>query len=255
MTRVLLALALTGFREALRNRVTVVVAAFALVMILLTTVVMNITIFSLDRVVTDFGLGVMSLLLTGLAIFTSVGLLNREIERRTVFLVVSRPLSRGTFIVGRYLGLIATLTALQTAMCAVYGLQLAFFDVPVTPQLAYAIGGLWLQLLMVSGLGLLFSSFSGAVTSSVGVLCLYLAGQWTADLYALSEKFEPLTRAAARALYWILPNFGRLDFKMHAASAMHVDAAYFWQGVVGALAWAVLFVTGATVFFSRRDFK
>ena len=90
---VIVALTKAGFREAIRNRVTVVVGVFAIALILLTTVVMNVTIFSLDRVVTDFGLGVLSFILIGLAVFMSVAMLSREIERRTVFLVVSRPLS------------------------------------------------------------------------------------------------------------------------------------------------------------------
>ncbi len=155
--RQLAMLALAGFREALRNRVTVVVGVFAAVSIALTSVVMDLTVLSLDRVVTDFGLGVMSLLLISLAIFMSVAMLNREMERRTVFLIVSRPISRSSFIIARFLGIMVTLTVLLAAMTAVYALQLLIFDVPTPTSVPAAIGGIWCQLLLLCSMGVFFS--------------------------------------------------------------------------------------------------
>ncbi|HEY1086160.1 MAG TPA: ABC transporter permease subunit, partial [Archangium sp.] len=242
-------------REALRNRVTVVVAVFALVLIALTTVVMNLTVFSLDRVVTDFGLGVMSLLLVSLAVFMSVGMLNRELERRTVFLIVSRPISRSQFIVARYLGMVATLTLLLVAMALVYAAQLWIFDVPAPSSVPAAIGGLWCQLLLLCAMGVFFSAISGQVTSAISVVALYLIGQWTADLHVIALKLPPALAALARAGYYVLPNFARMDFKAHAAAGMSVAGRDFVDGLGTSLGWSRLFVLFATVLFQRRDFK
>ncbi|MFL5319158.1 MAG: ABC transporter permease subunit, partial [Myxococcaceae bacterium] len=90
----LLPIAWNGFREARRNRVTVVVAAFAVAILLCSTLVSEVTVATFDRVLTDFGLGSMSLIMVFLAIFLSCGVLSREIERRTIFMVVSKPVSR-----------------------------------------------------------------------------------------------------------------------------------------------------------------
>lgn len=248
-------LALAGFREAIRNRVTVVVAVFALVLIALTSVVMNLTVFSVDRVVTDFGLGVMSLLLISLAIFMSVGMLNRELERRTVFLIVSRPISRSLFIVARYLGIMATLTMLLGAMCVVYAAQILIFDVPTPSSVPAAIGGLWCQLMLLSAMGVFFSSMSGQVTAAVCVVGLYLVGQWTADLHVLAQKMEPLMAAVARAGYYVLPNFARMDFKTQAAAGVSVTLGEFLDGLGTSVGWSLLFLVGATLLFRRRDFK
>ena len=98
------ALALNGFREARRNRVTLLVAIFALAMLLSTSLVLEVTVGTFDRVITDVGLGAMSLMLVLLTVFLSSGLISREIERRTIFLMVSKPISRGAFLVGRLLG-------------------------------------------------------------------------------------------------------------------------------------------------------
>ncbi len=248
-------LALAGFREAIRNRVTVVVAVFALVLIALTTVVMNLTVFSLDRVVTDFGLGVMSLLMISLAIFMSVGMLNRELERRTVFLIVSRPLSRSKFIVARYVGIMVTLTMLLAAMSAVYATQIWFFDVPLHNSMPAAIGGLWCQLLLLSAMGVFFSSMSGPITAAICVVGLYLVGQWTADLHVIAVKLGPVTGAIARAGYYVLPNFARMDFKPQAAAGMSVTLGEFVDGLGTSVGWSLLFIVGATLLFQRRDFK
>lgn len=253
--RPLAVLALAGFREAVRNRVTVVVAVFALVLIAMTSLVMNVTIFSLDRVVTDFGLGVMSLLMISLAVFMSVGMLNRELERRTVFLIVSRPISRSVFIVGRYLGIIITLTLLLAAMTLVYAVQLWIFDVPPTSSMPAAIGGLWCQLLLLSAMGVFFSAFSGQITSAVCVVGLYLVGQWTGDLNTLALKLGPVLAAVARGGYYVLPNFARMDFKVQAAAGASVSGVEFLDGLGTSVGWTLLFLVGATLLFRRRDFK
>lgn len=253
--RELLVLSLAGVREAIRNRVTVVVAAFALVLIALTSVVMNVTVFSLDRVVTDFGLGVMSLLLICLAIFMSVGMLNRELERRTVFLIVSRPISRSLFVVGRYLGMMVTLTLLLCAMTGVYAVQLLIFDVPAPSAVPAAIAGLWCQLLLLCAMGVFFSSLSGSITSAICVVGLYLVGQWTADLHVLSVKLGPVLGTVARAGYYLLPNFARMDFKAQAAAGASVSWGEFLNGLGTSVGWSLLCLVGATLLFRRRDFK
>ncbi len=99
---------------------TLIVVAFALVMIASTSVILNMTVFTFDRVATDFGLGVMSLLLVGLAIFLGSTQLSREIEKRTVFLVLGKPLSRTNFVLGRVLGTVLTLWAMLAAMTALF---------------------------------------------------------------------------------------------------------------------------------------
>lgn len=248
-------LALAGFREAIRNRVTVVIGVFALVMIALTSVVMDLTVLSLDRVVTDFGLGVMSLLMISLAIFMSVGMLNRELERRTVFLVVSRPISRSLFIVARYLGIMVTLSLVLVAMSAMYATQLYIFDVPVASGVPAAIGGLWCQLLLLSAMGVFFSSMSGQITSAICVVGLYLVGQWTADLHVIAIKLSPVVAAVARTGYYVLPNFARMDFKPQAAAGASVTLSEFLNSVGTSVGWSLLFLVGAALLFRRRDFK
>ncbi|MEW6430570.1 MAG: ABC transporter permease subunit [Myxococcota bacterium] len=250
------ALATASFREAFRNRVTVVLGVFAVVMILLTSVVLNTTVFTLDRAVTDFGLGVMSLLLVGLTIFLSAGLLTREIERRTIFLVVSRPVSRAAFIFGRYLGTLVTLLLLQAVMTGLYLLQFALFDVPLTQAVVAALLGLVVELVLLTAIGFFFSSFSGQLVSGVSAVGLYLIGHLSGDMYLVSRTNEsPVLASLARIGYYVLPNLDRLDYRVTAAHQGTVHWGEFAGSCAYGLVYAALLLLAATLIFDRRDFK
>lgn len=254
--KVLLALVAAGFTEARRNRVTVVLGVFAAVMILLTTVVLNTTIFTLDRAVTNFGLGVMSALLVGITLYLSVGMLSREIEKRTLFLVISRPISRKTFVVGRALGVGATLTALLVVMSALYATQVVFFEVPPTWAMVAAVGGLWVELLVLASLGIFFSSFAGQLVSGISVMGLYFIGHLTPDLFRWAQRSDGgVVSALAKVAYRVLPNLDRFDYRDDAAYGLAIDGAEFAMTAVYGLAWCTVLLTAAAAIFSRRDLK
>lgn len=254
--RVILALMLAGFREALRNRITVVVGVFAGVLILLTTLVMNTTVFTLDRAVTDFGLGVMALLLAALSMFLSVGMLSREIEKRTVFLVMSRPISRTQFVVGRYLGMMLTLTVLLLAMTALYFLQVLTFGVKPTGAMAAAVLGLWVELFILSALGLLLSASAGQLVGALSLVGVYLGGHLSPDLFALAQRSDlPGLALVCRILYAVVPNLDRLDYRVEAAWESTISLPELASSCGVGAAWALLFLSVASLVFSRRDFR
>jgi Cu-processing system permease protein len=254
--RIIWALALAGFREAMRNRVTVVVGVFAGVMLLLTTVMMNVTLFSLDRMVTDFGLSVMSLLLSALAIYLSSGLISREIERRTIFLVVSRPVSRTQFILGRFLGNLLTLAALQAVMGVLFISQLQLFSVPKTDAQLAAFLGLSLELTLLTAAGLLCSVLSSQLLSAMTCVGLYLLGHLADDLYALVARSpSELVQNLGRVAYYVMPNLSRTNFRGAAALAAPIDWAAFGGTTLYIVGYSAVLLVAASLAFDRRDFK
>jgi Cu-processing system permease protein len=253
---VIWALALAGFREAVRNRITVVVGVFAGVLLLMTTIVLNVTLFSLDRVVTDFGLSVMSLLLAGLAIFLSSGLISREIERRTIFLIVSRPVSRAQFVVGRFLGNLLTLGALQLTMGALFLFELLLFEVPLTHAQLAGFLGLWGELVLLTALGLLCSVLSNQLISALVCVGLYFLGHMSEDLYFIVERSQsPVTKGVGTAIYYALPNLSRVNYRGVAAAAGAVDWGVFGKSMLYVTAYALVALICTTFAFDRRDFK
>lgn len=256
MIRSFWVLAWNGFREARRNRVTVVLAVFALGLILAGALLSDAAVAAFYRVLVDIGLGSMSLVAVLLAIFLSSGLVSREIERRTIFLVVSKPVSRGTFLLGRMAGNLLTLTVLLAGMFAVFAAQMALSGYPLIQPHWVALLGLWFELLLLSSLGLALSSFSGQLVSSAVALAIYFAGHLSGDLYALANKSDsaPL-RALGKAAYYLLPNLERLNFRGYATYGLEVPAEKLWQGILYAVAYTAGVLSVAVLVFRRRDFK
>lgn len=248
--------ALAGFTEARRNRVTLIVVAFAIVMLLATTTVLSITVLTLDRVATDFGLGVMSMLMVALAIFLSSTQLSREIDRRTVFLVLSRPLSRAQFVIGRVLGTVLTLWAMLAAMAALFFAQAAVLHMDITEAQFAALGGLAAELVLLSALGALLSSVSGIMLSSLASVGVYLIGHGSSDLWDIAARAKtPLVQTVCKGIYWVIPQLSRLDYRPMAAYAQPIDWAQFGVSIGYSMAYAAVLLVLGVLVFDRVDFK
>jgi ABC-type transport system involved in multi-copper enzyme maturation permease subunit len=252
----LVAVTLNGFREARRNRITMVVIFFALAMIFSSTLAMDLTIFTFTRVMTDVGLGVMGLIANFLAIFLGTGQLPREIERRTIYMVASRPLSRGTFLLGRFLGNLLTVYFVIAAMTLLFVLQLfVFYESFTQPQLA-ALIGLCCEVALVSAIGFAFASVSSQVVSSLATTGLYFIGHLMPDLRQMSERSpSSAVRLLARVGTVVLPDFDRLNLKQRATYAITTSATELAQVLMYTLGYTAIVLVVAGWLFERRDFR
>jgi ABC-type transport system involved in multi-copper enzyme maturation permease subunit len=245
-----------GFREARRNRVTVVVAAFAVAVLSSSILVAEVTVNTFGRVLSDFGLGAMSLILVFLSIFLSCGLLSREIERRTIFLVVSRPISRTQFLVARLCGNLLTLLVLEVAMFLLFWGMLALYREPLTLTHVAAAAGLWVELAVLSAAGFFFSSFASQMTSAVATTGLYMAGHLAETIYGLAQRSESgALRLVGKSVFYAIPQLERLNFRPYATYQLPVPLDRFLAAAGYGLAYTVLLCALASFFFQRRDFK
>lgn len=255
MIGVLVALALNGFREARRNRVSVVIVAFTIALLFSSTLVAETTVFTMQRVLTDFGQGMMALTLVLLAIFLASSQLTREIERKTVFLIVSKPVPRAVFLFGRFAGTILTLTVLLVAMTALFLVQVKLYGLSIQSYHFWAALGLWLELFAVCSIGFFFASFAGQLTASVTSVGLYFAGHLANDMYALSEQLSGPARVLARSAYYLLPNLSRVNYRSLAAYEMTPNVGEALVSAAYLLAYSGLFLSAAVLLFQKRDFK
>lgn len=256
MIRALWALTLNGFREARRNRVTLVVALFALGLVLSSTLVTEITVVTFERVATDVGLGAMTILLVFLTVFLSTGQLGRDIERRTIFLVVSKPVSRGVYLVGRLLGNMLTIAVLLAAMGVVFAVTALLYGFPMSAPKVLAISMLWVELLVLGSLGFLFASFSGQIVAALVTTSLFVVGHLSSDIYKLAAKSSSvLLQAVGKGCYYVLPNLSRLSFRSQASYGVESP----WETVASSAAYGVAYSVAvlalAVMVFTRRDFK
>ncbi|GMU60932.1 MAG: hypothetical protein AMXMBFR34_26950 [Myxococcaceae bacterium] len=254
--RALFFIALNGFRESRRNRVTVVVGLFALLLVFFTTFSFELAVNTLDRAMTSVGIGFISLISEVLAIFLACGMLPREVERRTVFLVVSKPVSRTTFLVGRYLGNLATVLFVFSLMTGLFFLQFVVLRGTVTQAHLVALVGIVAEVVLLSAVGLLFSSFSSQFISVTTTVGLFFVGHMASDLYRLASASKaPAVKAVGLALYYLLPNLERLDFKLRATHSLLTPPGELGAALAYAGLYATLLVAVAAWIFERRDFR
>jgi Cu-processing system permease protein len=256
MIRPFLALTFNGFREARRNRVTVVVGAFALGLLVASSLLTNLSISTFDRVLTDVGIGIMSIVLVLLAVFLSSGMLSREIERRTLFLIVSKPISRAQFLVARFAGNMLTLGVLLLAMGVLFFIQIGLYGTLFTQAQFVAIGMLFFELLILSSIGFVMSSFSSQMVSATVTIGSYFAGHLGGDIYELSQKAEvPFLQWLGKAIYYALPNLSRLNYRVQATYELPTPVSELLPSILYAVAYSAVLIVIAAVIFSRRDFK
>jgi ABC-type transport system involved in multi-copper enzyme maturation permease subunit len=251
-----LALTFNGFREARRNRVTVVVGAFALGLLVASTLLTNLSISTFDRVLTDFGIGIMGIVLVMLAVFLSSGMLAREIERKTLFLIVSKPISRAQFLCARFAGNMLTLGVLLVLMGALFIAQISVYGTLITQAQFVAIGMLFFELLVLSSIGFAMSSFSSQMVSATVTVGAYFAGHLGGDIYELSRKAEdPLLQWVGKAVYYALPNLSRLNYRVQATYEIPTPVGELVPHMLYAVGYTIVMIMIAITLFSRRDFK
>lgn len=248
-------IASNGFREARRNRVTILAAGFAAAMLFIGVLLADSASSVFDRILTDVGLGLMSYMLAALAIFLAASALPDDLERRSMFLVVTRPVSRTTYLLGRALGNVLTLWSILLLMTAVFLFECAASGTHVRQAVAPAILGLAVEVVVITAVGFLFTSFSTKVISATCTAGIWFGGHFSSDIYRSAAKSSPAIQAIAKAIYFGLPNLERINFKPQASHDVVVAAGDLGAGVAAGLVYAVLLLTVASTILERRDFK
>jgi ABC-type transport system involved in multi-copper enzyme maturation permease subunit len=259
MVSLVLAIARNAFREAVRDRVLYNLVLFVL---LLTAAAISIGELSGGqerKIIVDLGLSAMLLFGVFIAIFVGVGLVYKEIERRTVYSIFAKPVGRGEFLVGKYLGLCLTLLVNVLVMGA--GVSLALIYVsrgwdPLVLCIWPAVLLIYLELMILTAVALLFSAFSSPALSALLTFFIFIIGHFSADLKNLSTSMQS---AAARwlfaALYYFLPNLANYSFITQAAHGHFPRMSDVTAAILFAFLFVVVILATATLIFSRRNFK
>jgi ABC-type transport system involved in multi-copper enzyme maturation permease subunit len=249
-------IALNTFKEAVRDRILYAILIFALVMLAGSAILVTISVSGEGTIIKHLGLACISIFGTLIALFLGIGLVSKEIEKRTVYTIISKPIHRYQFILGKYLGLLLTLLVNIGIMALVlFGLAYLWEGIS-SPRLLLAVLFIFLELMIVTALVMLFSTFSSPALSAIFTLCLVVAGHLSADLRLFAARFgSAATRLLAEALYFLLPNLSRLNFKDQAVHGLGVNAGIAALSFSYALLYVAALVLAAMTIFQWRDFK
>lgn len=250
------AIAANTVRDAVRNRVLYILVFFSLVMIGTSLALATLSYVERDRIVQDVGLAAIRFFGAAIAIFMGVGLIHREVERRTIYTILSKPVSRARFLAGKYLGLVATLW-LQLAIMSVAfaGVSLAS-GAELGVGHAIALGLVAVELAVVVAFATLFSCFATPFLAACYSVGLYLVGHLTRELRALGAGSDSEVFAATTLwIHRVLPDLSALNRVIEAVHGLPIPAPEVGWAVVAGVAWCLGFLLVAVVVFERRDFR
>jgi ABC-type transport system involved in multi-copper enzyme maturation permease subunit len=267
--RVIGKIAVNVFRESVRDRVLYGLVVFAVLLIAASYLLGQLTAGQDVKIIKDLGLAAISTLGLMIAVFIGVGLVWKEVEKRSIYSLLAKPVTRRDVILGKYLGLALTLAVNVAVMVAAFYAVLAVMQwvtnpdlvrawaAPATdPRMLSAVLLIFVELLLVTGIALFFSTFSSPFLAAVFTLGLWVIGHFNGDL----RNFESVVASPAavwltRGLYYVLPDFSAFDIKAQVVWGQTVPASYVAVTTLYGLMYVAFALVGAIVIFTRRDFK
>jgi ABC-type transport system involved in multi-copper enzyme maturation permease subunit len=251
-------IAFNTFREAVRDRVLYNLILFAVLLAASGLLFGEISVGVERIVLINLGMAAISLFGILIAIFIGIGLVSKEIEKRTLYTVLSRPVRRWEFIVGKFCGLVGTL--LVNAFFMTLGFFAALFYLARGFQRADAwlLVAIWfivLQFIIVTALALLFSSFSTPLESAVFSFVLFVVGSFADDLRRFAAAVHGIAHVAATFAAYVMPDFAALNVISQVAHGQSISKSLALYNTAYALLYAVAAIAGAVLIFERRNLK
>jgi ABC-type transport system involved in multi-copper enzyme maturation permease subunit len=251
--------ALNTFREAVRDRVLYNLVFFALLLMAAAVAVGQISIGIEETVIVSLGLSAISVIGLLISIFIGVALVSKEIDKRTLYALLAKPLRRWEFLLGKFGGLVLTLAVNTAAMAA--GLLLVMLYVKHSLErgeiaVLVAVYFIWLKLALVVALALLFSCFTTPLLAILFTVGLYIVGLYVQELRNLPvEVMSPPMAAFTKWLSYVLPNFENFNVMAMAAHGRAVPGALILQNTLYTVIYCAIVLTAAAAVFSRRNLK
>ena len=253
------AVALNTFREAVRDRVLYNLVFFALLMMAAAIAVGQISVGIEQTVIVSLGLSAISVIGLLISIFIGVALVSKEMDKRTLYALLAKPVWRWEFLLGKFAGLVLTL-AVNTAAMAL-GLLLVMIYVKHALErsdavVLVAVYFILLKLALIVALALLFSCFTTPLLAILFTVGLYIVGLYVQELRNLPvEVMSPAMSAFTKWLSYLLPNFENFNVMAMAAHGRAVPGSLILQNTLYTVVYCTIVLTAAAVVFSRRDLK
>lgn len=250
------AIATNVFREVMRDRILYLIAFYAGAILLANYLLPEVAAATEKKILLDLTLAAMPVIGLIVAIFVGTNLVNKEIEKRTVFVLIAKPVSRAEFVVGKHFGLSAVLAVLIAAMSAIAVAILLIAKIPFSlPNLLISSGFLFLQLSLISAIAIMFGVFTSSLLAMMFSFGIYLMGQLSQDIVKFGKLTKnPSIEAATQGLYLFLPDLARLDLKNQAVYNLIPSPQILLGNILYAVLYIAFALTIASLIFSRREF-
>jgi ABC-type transport system involved in multi-copper enzyme maturation permease subunit len=250
------AIAANSFREVIRDRILYFIGFFALLMAFAWRLLPEIAVGTDEKIFLDLGLAAIGLLGVIVAVFVGTGLINKEIDKRTILVLIPKPLSRAEFILGKHLGLSGVLAVMLGVMLVIYllmllGMKVSFQPLPLIVSVFY----LGLELILIAAVAIAFGVFTSSIIATLMTFGVYLMGHISKDLIQLGIiSKNPNILAITKNIYLILPDLERLNFRNEAVYGLLPSADVLIGNALYSLVYTGLLLGISILIFSRRQF-
>ncbi len=253
------AIAVNTFRESIRDRVLYNLILFVLILVAASAFVSDLSLDMESQFTAALGLSAMLVFGALIAIFIGVGLVYKEIDKRTIYSLLSKPVHRYEFIIGKYSGLCLTLLVNLAVMVLATELALLYVNGKfVAIQIAVLAASflIYLELVLLVAVALMFSSFTTPMLAALFSFAVYLIGQFSKDLLVMASLSEStMTRLVLTILYYLLPNLSNFGFIAEASHGRVVPRSLAVSATVYAIVYVGILLSGAVLIFQKRNFK
>ncbi len=243
------------FKEAKRDRVLYLLFFFAALGIVASRVLALLTVGDRTKIIKDVGLASISVFGVLMAILIGTGLVYKEIDKKTIFTLLAKPLHRAEFILGKFLGLVLTLFVMTAAMAAIFLVLVYVHTLKIEGALLVAVAYLFVELVLITAVAVLFSSFSTPILSSLFALGFTLIGHLSWGLDLVVQKMTPgLGRTLVRVLATVLPDLENFNFKTEVVHGLPIPPGIYVSSLLYGLCYTAFILALAVLIFRRRDF-
>lgn len=248
------AIALLTFKEAIRSKILYLLFFFAVGLISLSWIIGQLTVGDELKIIKDLGINGIHFFGVLITVFIGIGLVFREMEKRTIYMVLSKPLRRYHFMLGKFFGMAFTLLLILCTLVAVFYLVLTLKG-DANPRLLLSFYMIYLEWLIITGIALLFSSFSTPLLSTMLTLACFFAGHLTESLLMFKSRIaSEITNAVLTALFYILPNLEIFNIRAQVVHNLPLPSGFFAEATLYWVFYLTTLLLVAIAIFQKKDF-
>lgn len=251
--RAIWAISSLTLKEAIRNKILYLLLVFSLLLIIFSWITGALTIGDEIKIMKDIGQSSIHFFGVLITIFIGMGLIFREMEKRTIYLILSKPVSRAQFLLGKFCGLAVTLLLVMSSMVAIFYLLLLLKG-DADPKLLLSFFMIYLEWLLLAGIALVFSAFSTPLLSTMMTLCAFFAGHLTESLLLLQKRVHSeVANLILSALYHVLPNLELFNIRNQVVHQLPLSSRMLLETTVYWLFYVATLLLLAILIFRRKD--
>ena len=250
------ALALNTFRETVRDRIFYLVGVFGLVMLASTAVLSPLTVGAQSKIMADVGLAAMVVIGLLVVVFVGSGMVRKEMDKGTIFTILAKPVGRREYLLGKFLGLNLTLTAMLAVMTVLFLVMLLFSPGEFSLRFLGVVYLGFLELTLINAVAVFFSTCVSPVLASVFTLGVFVVGHLSESLRDFGQlQAGPVQQAVFDVVYYLTPNLEVFNARGAVVHGEAVTGSHLGLATLYGLGWVGLLLILAGAVFARRELR